>query len=163
MLAQTACANCSTMTPKPALSPTASTDETAQRLAIWLAGWTARRGIRFIEIDQRNYKAHRLAWLYVHGVWPTGEIDHRNGDPRDNRIANLRDVTHAVNLQNLTKPRAGCKSGMLGAQWDASRQKWKASIRTQGASKHLGRFDTPEEAHEAYKNAKRKLHDGCTI
>jgi hypothetical protein len=151
------------MTPKPALSPTASTDETAQRLAIWLAGWTARRGIRFIEIDQRNYKAHRLAWLYVHGVWPTGEIDHRNGDPRDNRIANLRDVTHAVNLQNLTKPRAGCKSGMLGAQWDASRQKWKASIRTQGASKHLGRFDTPEEAHEAYKNAKRKLHDGCTI
>lgn len=128
-----------------------------------VAGWTAQRGIRVIEVDQKNYKAHRLAWLHVNGSWPQGDIDHINGDPADNRLVNLRDVPHLLNLQNRRKPRSGSKAGILGAQWDAARGKWKSSIRAQGKVTHLGRFDTAEEAQQAYLHAKRRLHDGCTI
>ncbi|WP_082537400.1 MULTISPECIES: HNH endonuclease signature motif containing protein [unclassified Aureimonas] len=63
------------------------------------AGWTDDRGYRRIKIDGRNHFAHRLAWLYVHGTLPT-QIDHINQDTGDNRIANLRDATHALNQRN---------------------------------------------------------------
>src|SRR5690606_8595946 len=58
------------------------------------------KGYRRLWLDGRNYMMHRLAWLYVYGRWPRAMIDHINGDPRDNRIVNLRDVTNAVNQQN---------------------------------------------------------------
>ena len=48
----------------------------------------------------RQYRTHRLAWFYVHGVWPTGVVDHKDRDPYNNRIENLRDVPRAVNNQN---------------------------------------------------------------
>jgi hypothetical protein len=48
----------------------------------------------------RGYKAHRLAWILHYGNWPNGEIDHRNGLRFDNRISNLRDVTHQQNQMN---------------------------------------------------------------
>ena len=51
-------------------------------------------------VYQRAYLGHRLAWLYVHGVWPTGVIDHINHDKGDNRIANLRDVSFSENQMN---------------------------------------------------------------
>jgi hypothetical protein len=47
-----------------------------------------------------GYKAHRIAWMLTHGEWPKYEIDHINGERADNRLANLRDVTHQVNQMN---------------------------------------------------------------
>ncbi len=125
---------------------------------------TGRKNVNgYLEIGAfgRLYKAHRLAWLYVHGKWPDGVIDHMNGDNSDNRICNLRDVTLSVNMQNLRHARAGTKSGLLGVA--AHKDKWKALIKANGKQLVLGRFDTPEAAHAAYVEAKRRLHPGCTI
>lgn len=108
--------------------------------------------------------AHRLAWAFVHGEMPTHTIDHINGDPADNRIANLRDVPSRMNSENRRTAgprRAG--GSLLGAHWSKVWKRWKSSIITQGRSKHLGWFDTEEQAHAAYVAAKRQLHAGCTL
>jgi hypothetical protein len=125
-------------------------------------GWHIE-GYVAISVDNRRYLAHRLAWLHVHGAWPEADIDHLNGVRTDNRIANLRSVTRGVNLQNLRAAQRNSKSGFLGVSWDERKQAWMARIGVNRRTVHLGRFKTAEEAHEAYKNAKRKLHDGCTI
>jgi hypothetical protein len=126
------------------------------------AGHLHPSGYRRIGIYRRVYSAHRLAWLYVHGAFPLGDIDHINGARDDNRIANLRDVPHAVNMQNLrTAPRTNIESGLLGVSTSLGR--WKAQIRLNGSRMYLGTFSTPEEAHAAYLEAKRLLHLGCTI
>jgi hypothetical protein len=63
-----------------------------------------------ISIGCKRYYAHRLAWLYVYGEWPSLEIDHINCDRLDNRISNLRDVTHHQNMNNLRFHREGTAS-----------------------------------------------------
>jgi hypothetical protein len=108
-------------------------------------------------------KAHRLAWLYIHGKWPEADIDHINGDRLDNRIVNLRDVSRRINTENLRSARRHSKSGLLGAHWHEPFKKWYSVITTDRKRKFLGLFKTPEEAHQAYLAAKRKLHEGCTI
>lgn len=109
-------------------------------------------------VDCRYYKAHRAAWLYMTGEWPKHQIDHINRVKDDNRWANLRDVPAAVNSQNR---RHSSKSGLLGVSPDGRR--WRTQISVGGVDKWLGRFDTPEEAHAVYLEAKRRLHEGCTI
>lgn len=117
-----------------------------------------------IGINRRLYQAHRLAWLYVHGRWPVGVIDHINGDARDNRLANLRDVTQTVNQQNRRKACAGSTSQLLGICWAKERQQWVAQIRIPGQGKKtLGYRNSEAEAYELYLAAKRKYHAGCTI
>jgi hypothetical protein len=114
-----------------------------------------------IGIDYADYRAHRLAWLYVYGKWPVGHIDHKDGNPLNNAISNLREATGSLNGQNLRKARRDNKSGLLGVS--PNRLRWSASIKADGRKHHLGTFDTAEEAHAAYVAAKRKLHEGCTI
>jgi hypothetical protein len=117
-----------------------------------------------IYVDKRQWLAHRLAWLYVHGVWPAGQIDHINGIKIDNRIANLRCVSPAENMQNILRAKSYNKSsGLLGVTWAEREKKWKAQISVGGISRHLGYADTPDAAHEIYLESKRKLHQGCTI
>lgn len=114
-----------------------------------------------IHVDGGNYKAHRLAWFYVHGVWPS-EIDHRDGNPANNAIANLRIADRFMNMQNLRKAKTGNSSGMLGV---TRRRNGKciAQICVNRVTRYLGSFDTPEEAHAVYLKAKRKHHKGCTL
>lgn len=126
-----------------------------------VAGAMTGRGYLRIGINRKEYMSHRLAWLYVHGSWPEGDIDHRDGNPLNNRIGNLRDVTNVVNLQNQRRARAGNKCGLLGVS--PSQGKWMAQIRAEGRNRYLGRFDTPALAHAAYLRAKRELHPGCTL
>lgn len=117
-----------------------------------------------VRIGGRSYKAHRVAWLMEKGQWPIGDIDHINGDPADNRIANLRDVSSSVNKQNMRKARADNKTGLLGAYLHKGTGKFRAQIwLPTGQCKSLGAFDTAQDAHEAYLRAKRDLHAGCTI
>jgi hypothetical protein len=116
---------------------------------------------RAIKIEQRIYHAHRLAWLYVHGRWPADQIDHINGDGRDNRIANLREATNSENAQNKQRPRAGSKTGVLGVSLKGKR--FRAILNVCGRQKFLGLFDTPQEAHEAYVKAKRAAHPFCAL
>lgn len=126
-----------------------------------VAGNPQRSGHLRIGIDRREHQAHRLAWLYVTGKHPDHQIDHINGDPRDNRFANLRDVPVAVNIQNQRKPRRDNASGFLGVSpW---KNRWQAHICVFGKRQYLGQFETPEAAHSAYLVAKREMHAGCTI
>jgi hypothetical protein len=116
-----------------------------------------------VRIDGTMYSAHRLIWFYVHGVWPSGDIDHINGIRDDNRIKNLRDVTHLVNSQNIHGARKDSKTKLLGACFHKASGKYVAQISVNKKIKHLGLFKTPEEAHQQYILAKRSLHAGCTI
>jgi hypothetical protein len=122
----------------------------------------ATTGYVRIRTHGRTIYAHRLAWLFVHGVWPSLHIDHINGRKADNRIENLRDVSRSVNLQNRHGPSKKNRStGVLGVSLRNGR--FVASIRIGGKTTNLGRFDTAEAAHAAYLSAKRRVHDGCTI
>ncbi|MNQ84444.1 hypothetical protein D3C85_995720 [compost metagenome] len=71
-----------------------------------------------ISIDGQKYQAHRLAWLYVYGEWPSNFIDHINQIKNDNRISNLRDVTKSVNSSN-TPVRSHCRSGHKHIKYDS--------------------------------------------
>jgi len=128
-----------------------------------IAGHRRSSGYVSIEIDGVEVKAHQLAWFLSHGEWPSTLIDHINGNPSDNRLCNLRDATHKINAENQRRAQKNSKSKMLGAQWNERLGKWQSAICVDGVKKHLGVFNTPEDAHAAYINAKRKMHIGCTI
>lgn len=126
-----------------------------------IAGCEDNNGYLLIMIDYRQHKAHRLAWLYVHGVLPANQIDHIDGNPANNRIDNLRDVTAAVNQQNRKRAQTNNKLGFLGVT--RSGNKFEAAIRLNKKVRHLGTFKTPEDAHQAYLGAKRRLHPAGTL
>lgn len=115
-----------------------------------------------VAIDSRRYTAHRLAWFYVYGLWPTNDVDHKDSDPGNNRIDNLRDVSNLVNRENMRKARVNNLTGLLGVSTHAPGV-FRASVHVSGKRIHVGLFDTPEAAHAAYVLAKRKLHKGCTL
>jgi hypothetical protein len=120
-----------------------------------------RNGYRYINIRHHLYLAHRLAFFYVRGKWPSHDIDHVNGRRDDNRWSNLRPVTRGENMQNLRAGHADNKTGLLGVA--PVRNRFGAYIRANGRNKYLGSFDTPEEAHAAYLEAKRNLHPAGTL
>ena len=128
-----------------------------------IAGGKDACGYRKIHIDGVSYKAHRLAWMYEYGVWPCGTIDHINGIPDDNRIANLREATPLQNQHNKRRPPAHNTSGYLGVSFNKQKLKWRATISIGNKSKTIGNFDSPEEASEAYLKAKRLLHEFNTL
>lgn len=117
-----------------------------------------------IEIDGRRYKAHRLAWFYVTGEWPSLQIDHEDGDSENNRFLNLRDVTNATNAQNRKTAGPRSTTGLLGVLRlrQGHRTYWQSKIMANGVSHYLGTFPTPEAAHAAYMVAKRQLHPEST-
>jgi len=119
-------------------------------------------GYLVIRVAGVLYLAHRLAWLYVHGQWPAGEVDHIDGDKVNNRITNLRDVPDVVNQQNIRKPKKNNRSGYLGV-WETPSGTFVASVHANGRTNHLGTFADKELAHAAYVDAKRRLHEGCSI
>ncbi len=128
-----------------------------------LAGSRDSRGYWYVTLrPYRSMPVHRVAWLLTRGAWPLGDIDHINGDPSDNRIANLRDVRHQVNNQNKKRPHKTNGSGYLGVS-PSDGGRWRAGIWVSGKNIHLGCFSTPEDAYNAYVTAKRNLHEGCTL
>jgi hypothetical protein len=121
-----------------------------------LAGSVRADGYSAICIDLCSYKSSRLAWLLVTGEDP-GEmdIDHINGDVADNRFFNLRLATESQNCCNRKK-RSDNTSGFKGVY--PMGKKWAAQIRANRKTKHLGVFETPELAHQAYINQANALH-----
>lgn len=114
-----------------------------------------------VAFGRRRVLAHRLAWLYVYGVWPTHEIDHKDTDRGNNRIDNLRDVPGRVNIENMRRPRSDNTSGYLGVYFHQNR--WYARVQSKGRQVYQSGHDTPDEASRAYIAAKRKHHEGCTL
>lgn len=127
-----------------------------------------KSGYRFVRIRTKEYAEHRLIWFLYYGRWPKYHIDHINGDKLDNRIENLRDVPAAINAMNVRKAREGTRMNTpLGVVYipakKAKTPKYRATISINGVAKSLGKYHTPEEAHQVYLEAKRRLHSGCTI
>ena len=123
-----------------------------------IAGFVTRDGRMRIGIDGNKYLSHRLAWLYINGVWPKNHIDHIDGNPLNNRIKNLRDATQKENSQNIRKAHKDSKSGILGVSWSKASKKWVVHIQTNGILRHIGLFATIEDASFAYLSAKSKFH-----
>lgn len=123
-----------------------------------VAGTNNGAGYLLIAIDRRRYKAHRLAFLYVHGRWPEPEVDHINGVRSDNRIANLREATRAQNCQNKKGAYRNSKSGQPGVYMKKASGKWFAEIVSNHRTISLGTFQTRDEAIAAYEGAKRIYH-----
>lgn len=127
------------------------------------AGWVTRKGYLRVGIDGREYMAHRLVWLYVHGAFPAEQTDHINGNRTDNRPCNLREVSPALNSQNLRAAKSNNKCGLLGVT--PAGKRFRAIIRKEhkGKTVCIGSFATKEEAHAAYVEAKRKFHAANTL
>lgn len=112
---------------------------------------------RFIVVFKIMYLAHRLAWLYMSGSFPKHEIDHVNGNGRDNRFLNIRDVSRSDNHKNTRIP-ATNTSGLVGVVWDKSRNKWAARIKVNRRHINLGRYEDWFEAVCARKSANLKYN-----
>lgn len=125
------------------------------------AGSVKPNGYLNIGLNGRVYRAHRLAFLYMTGRWPAHHVDHVNGCRLDNRWSNLRDVPRQVNSQNRRTAGKNCKSGILGVR--KVKNRWVASLKLNGKTKHVGSYDTVDEAEVAYVAAKRQVHEGCTL
>ena len=120
-----------------------------------VAGSLDGDGYLQITVLSRVYKAHRLAWLYMYSNWPNDQIDHINRIRTDNRIANLREVSHKQNGQNRSKS-SNNTSGHTGVRWHRWASKWLANIKHNHKLIHLGCFATIEEAIAARKAGELK-------
>jgi hypothetical protein len=100
-----------------------------------------------VSLSGRTYAAHRVAWLLHYGSWPDGQVDHINGVRSDNRITNLRVVTHRENCQNRVSHRNGRLPGCHYATRDKT---WRATFQENKKQRTLGYFATEQEAHERY-------------
>lgn len=120
---------------------------------------TDNNGRRYIKVNGRLRIAARLAFLYMTGREPKGCIDHIDGNPKNNSWANLRECTHAENMQNKRRYKNN-KAGLLGVSPAPRRcgKPWRATIKVDGRCHHLGIFNTEKEAHLAYCAAKERLH-----
>ena len=121
-----------------------------------VAGSLGKGGYWFITHGQNIYRAHRLAWLFVHGDWPSDLIDHINRDRADNRICNLRLATKSQNNINSVQERKN-SSGVVGVSHCSQTGRWKAQIGCGGKMISLGRFDSIEEAYRRRKQAEKEL------
>lgn len=114
------------------------------------AGYLHPSGHRYISVKGVPVPAHRLAWRLFYGVWPKKHIDHIDGNPENNAISNLRELTHTQNLQAARKARCDNRSGLLGVSFRNDCSKWQARIQRNHRMLSLGVYDTPEEAHLVY-------------
>lgn len=128
-----------------------------------IAGCKYSDGYIYMKINSKHHKAHRLAFLYMHGKMPEHTVDHINGIKDDNRFCNLRKATKSENTQNQRRPHKSNQCGFLGVYFENESGRYVAQLSINGKPKKLGRFDTAELAHEAYLSAKRQHHTTCTI
>lgn len=120
-------------------------------------GYPHKKGYIAISLGNDKYLAHRLAWFYIHGEWPTDQIDHINMNKTDNRLCNLRVASNAQNQWNTTL----CKnntSGQRGVRWDKQTSKWRVQVDIEGTHVHLGRFSDQAAAKNVCSGFLRKQH-----
>lgn len=119
------------------------------------AGSVTDKGYISIYISGRNYRAHRLAWLYMKAVEPADEIDHRDRNKTNNRFSNLREATNKQNHENMGLQRNNT-SGIRGVYWYKPSGKWMAMIQHNSRQIFLGYFDDIVQAATARRAAERQ-------
>jgi hypothetical protein len=117
-----------------------------------IAGRVSGKGYWQICINYQYFYAHRLAWLYVTGEWPSHEIDHDDLNKQNNRFSNLRPATDLQNQGNRPVSRHS-RSRVKGVRWNKIVGKWQARITDNSKDRHLGYFNSKSEAAEAYRRA----------
>jgi hypothetical protein len=122
-----------------------------------IAGWVNADGYRVIAINGRSYYGHRLAFLYMKGEWPVGNVDHEDTDRSNNAWDNLRPASKSENGANRGANKNN-SSGFKGVTWNRAIGKWQAQITLNRRHRVLGHFTDPETAHAAYLAAAQELH-----
>lgn len=119
----------------------------------WNAKFSGKRADKFaqcygystVRVWRMLFGAHRVAWAHHYGCWPTHQIDHIDGVRSNNKITNLRDVTPAENMKNVSM-RSDNTSGVTGVLYRQDIGKWQAGIGVSGEHKHLGVYVRKEDA-----------------
>lgn len=129
----------------------------------WNGKWAGRvaggvsksHGHMVLNLGHRLLLIHRVIWKWVTGEDPAFDIDHRDGDPRNNRLANLRVATKHENLRNCKRHKKKIDDLPKGVS-RSSKTGYRAAIYVGGKQVHLGCFSSPEAAHDAYSTAARQ-------
>lgn len=115
-------------------------------------------GYMVTTVDGRRVYLHRMAILYVTGKLPSHDVDHIDHIRSNNAFSNLRCVPRKINCQNRIQSRKDRKYGtLLGVK--KHRNRWQARIN----DLYIGSFKTEIEAHNAYVQKKRSIHEGCLL
>lgn len=114
------------------------------------SGTIRKDGYIIISLNNKRFLGHRIIWRLHYGKWPNGCLDHIDGNPRNNNINNLREVSRRQNQQNLKCHRFGHK---LGTCFYNKLKKYAARLKIKHTNFHLGFYNTQSEAHEQYMNA----------
>jgi len=114
------------------------------------------KGYVLIGVDGQIYLAHRLAWLHTYGRFPKADLDHRDRNPANNALSNLREASRSQNKVNVAKP-ASNTSGIKGVSKSATGRGWVAHIRHNYRKIHLGTFAKKRDAAAAYSAAAQRL------
>lgn len=109
-----------------------------------------------VGINGEYYATHRVIFLYHHGYLPA-RVDHRDGNPFNNLIENLRECTLSENMRNR-KINKNNTSGCKGVTWDKETSKWRVKLTLEGKVINLGRFPSYEEAESVANNARDFYH-----
>lgn len=125
------------------------------------AGYKCGTGHIKIKVDGQLYGAQVLAWIYVYGVEPDRDVDHKNTIPYDNRFINLRLATNSGQRQNIQKAHKRSLTKLLGVSVHGKR--FRAKLVVDGKILHRSYHETPEQAHAAYLEAKETFHPYQTI
>lgn len=115
-------------------------------------------GYIYVNVHGKMYLAHRIVMLMCYGFYREGlEVDHINHVRNDNRMVNLRFVTHRGNMRNKSVSSKNT-TGVTGVDFSKAHKKYRARIRVNYKLIHLGYFDTLEEAAAARAEANLKFN-----
>lgn len=123
-----------------------------------LVGSTNSLGYPCFEYKDKSFYVHRFAFLFMTGSWPEQTVDHTDGNRANNAWSNLREASHVENQRNKGLGQRN-KSGVKNVSWHAGAKKWRARMKIDGTYKHLGFFETLEEAEQVVRGL-REIHHG---
>lgn len=122
------------------------------------AGHISKSGYVQIRLRGVLYHAHRIIFAFHCGFWPPAEIDHKDGNPSNNRLNNLRAASRTENIRNR-RAHKNSKSGLKGVTYRPDRRIWRACIYVNGKQTLLGHFHSSAEAAAAYREAANIHHN----